>query len=862
MKSTPSRPASGGFVLLAALLLVFLLTAMAVAVVYTAGTETRLGGTDRENTLAYYGAEAAMEQMMADLSVLYSGVQAPNQADIDALENTKPALPGIEYVEYDLGNTGATLNRTVSSGPHEGLVALITPMGLSVTARRPGGDEVRMRRDIEIALIPVFQFGIFSDTDLSYFPGPDFDFGGRVHTNANLFLASSSANGLKFHDRITVVGEVIRAELANGLSTVATGRTSSIWVQRIPGGCNPASPPVSDCRDLDENEGSKVGGPTSANNPNWFNLSTVTYNGNILNSTTGGRELSLPFVATGLRPIEIIRRPPPGELPTDTVASSRLYNLAQIRVLFSDKSTDLPGSTGVRLANVAPYYNGATFGATNTAFAEGRSDVNEPTLTAQDFIRPPNTPGLDAKWPGACAPPQNGNSQCWPLIDGYLLVQSRRLDGTYADVTMEWLNLGIARENPDAILLFQTFRDYTGDGTVDVGALSNSNPAKFYPINLYDTREGEWRDVRATTDASDNTCAVGGIMNVVEMDVGNLRRWLLGLVGTTGTQTESVSQNGYILYFSDRRGERDPAGNATGAYGYEDLIDPANANGVGGATPLNPIAANGQLDPPEDVNQNGVLETYGAVNIGEGFGVPNGNPSRRVLCKVPSAAGTADDFARKNRVSGARHGLKLINGGLGNLPTRPGGTGGFTVGSENPLYVQGNYNATTGGAGAGSGGWGEPNAAASVIADAVMLLSNNWNDRSSFRNPTRVNQGTRNAATTSYRMAIAAGKNINWPWPAWAGGSEDYGLDGGTHNFLRYLERWSSQTLHYQGSLVSLFYSEYSTGIYKCCQTVYSPPVRDYSFDTDFLDLNTMPPGTPMLRDVVNLGFRQVFRGD
>ena len=38
--------------------------------------------------------------------------------------------------------------------------------------------------------IPLFQFGIFSDTDLSFFPGPDFKFGGRVHTNGDLYLAS------------------------------------------------------------------------------------------------------------------------------------------------------------------------------------------------------------------------------------------------------------------------------------------------------------------------------------------------------------------------------------------------------------------------------------------------------------------------------------------------------------------------------------------------------------------------------------------------------------------------------------------------------------------------------------------------
>ena len=41
------------------------------------------------------------------------------------------------------------------------------------------------------------------------------------------------------------------------------------------------------------------------------------------------------------------------------------------------------------------------------------------------------------------------------------------------------------------------------------------------PINFYDTREGETRD-------ANNGCAVNGIMNAVEIDVGNLAKWLKG----------------------------------------------------------------------------------------------------------------------------------------------------------------------------------------------------------------------------------------------------------------------------------------------------------------------------------------------
>lgn len=863
MEAAARRPA-GGFALVASLLLLLLLSGLAVGLLYVVNTETRLGSNDREDTVAYYGAEAAMEKMMVDVGAIYTARQAPSLADIQALSapSYQPVLPGVTYPAYGFnvpvsGGVPVAQVRNVSSGPNEGLVAYIIPMTLNVVARRTWGSEVRMQRNIEVALIPVFQFGVFSDSDLSYFPGPGFDFAGRVHTNGNLFLATTSTSGLVFHSKLTAVGEIIRRQLSNGVDTVATGRNQPVMIPTAPSGCDGALPA---CRNLTTSEGSKLTGPASADNPNWTSISTSTYHGLVVNGRTGAKPLSLPFVAPGLRPIEIIRRPPPGEAADSLVSDSRLYTIAQVRVLIADRLADLPGGTGVRLANVAPYFNGTYYGsaATNTAFAEGRTDVTEAGSSARDFIRPPLPPaghGYDAPWPGACAPPQVGNSNCWPLIDGYVQVTRRDSAGDYADVTQEWLGLGISRQNPNAVLKFQTYRDVNGDGTVEnpaVTSLADNNPQKYYPINLYDTREGEWRDVAFSSDAADATCAVGGIMNIVEVDVNNLRRWLNGTTGTTGTTTESSSQNGYILYFSDRRGQRDSLFNANGLYGYEDSIDPPNGNGSGGSAPLNPITPNGALDLPEDTNDNVTLDTYGAVNIGEGFGAANGNPSRRVTCKVPSSTSAVDDLARKNRVSGPRHAVKLVNGGLGNLPTQPAGTGGFTLASENPVYIQGNYNTASGFPATGG-------AAAAVIADSVTLLSNNWNDLNGFKNPTRIGQGTRDASTTWYRVAIAAGKTRSFPQPSWTGVAEDTGTDGGVHNFLRYIENWGGDTLNYMGSLVSLYSSEQATGIYKCCNTVYSPPTRNYSFDVNFLDPSKLPPGTPRFRDIVNLGFQQIF---
>ena len=134
-----------------------------------------------------------------------------------------------------------------------------------------------------------------------------------------------------------------------------------------------------------------------------------------------------------------------------------------------------------------------------------------------------------------------------------------------------------------------------------------------------------------------------------------------------------------------------------------------------------------------------------------------------------------------------------------------------------------------------------------------------WTDAESFGYPGDV--GKRLGNTSYYRVAIAAGKSIPFPQPAW--GAQDFGTDGGMHNFLRYLEDRSDggngATVNYAGSLISMYYSQYATGNFKCCNVVYSPPTRNYFFDTQFLNPNALPPGTPMFQDIVSLSYHQNF---
>lgn len=907
---------SNGFTLIASLLLLLLMTGISIGLLMMVQTEGRAGTNDVENSLAYRGAEGGIENMTSSLAAAFQNIQAPQASDITNLSSQAPVIPGITFPAggYTLTprtNPDGSLKTSyglISAGPNQGLYAQILPIDLAVTAQRPLGDQVRMMRTVEVALIPVFQFGVFSDSDLSFFSSPKLDFAGRVHTNGDLYLGVSKTAVLTFHDKLTAYGNVVRNQLPNGLNPSSSyNNDGTVNIPYASGGCDtPPSIPTA-CRAIAIDEGSVTGGPSSSQDTGWPTLSKTTYHGFIRDGNydkpggTGVKQLTLPFVGGGAQPYEIIRRPMAGE--STAISSSRLANQAQIRVLLSDNPADLDMPDGnhdaaqnVELASMVPaalFANGAYaqaginvngniyyFGEANTDCAGGKG-----CETTTQFVTPPTIHG--AAFPAAVKE--------WPIVDGWLRVEVQDLNSTtWRPVTKEWLGLGFARglgvpltpgsntvvDHKDAILYFQMQADRDGDGGLTATAAKDisitvtgaNSQYNWFPINFYDAREGEARDWTAAPGAA-GSCTVNGIMNAVELDIGNLRKWLKGTTGTTGSQVDYVSQNGYILYFSDRRGML-PDPNAVpsklqGEYGFEDVINSASNNGTPDGAPEAAVTIKNKPQSPEDVNSNGRFDNYGAKDVGDGFGV-NTNTA------TPDPFSTRIDCftrGRKNRVTGARHALKLVDGSLGNVPVRllpntDGTLGGFTVASENPVYIQGDYNSN-----AGDPSWpptstNEPaHAASAVIADTVTLLSNQWQDVmstananvGSMKHPVDANS-FRPAVDTYYRVAIAAGKNITFPHPGGSNSTTYLGTDGGLHNFLRFLEDWSGDTLSYKGSLVSLFYSTYNTGTFKCCNyMVYQPPTRNYFFDPLFTKPANLPPGTPMFRDIDNLSYRQDF---
>jgi len=182
--------------------------------------------------------------------------------------------------------------------------------------------------------------------------------------------------------------------------------------------------------------------------------------------------------------------------------------------------------------------------------------------------------------------------------------------------------------------------------------------------------------------------------------------------------------------------------------------------------------------------------------------------------------------------------IRVTNGGV--LPTD-----GLTIATEGGLYVKGDYNTgtTTNPNSVPSNNNPSPNASttvsgyttksAALVADAIMVLSNNWSDSNSSSGVS-----SRAASNTTLNTALISGYLSSV-----SGGSNGRsGYSGGMNNFPRFLETWSGDSMTFSGAFVSLYQSKRFTGAWDTGD-IYVPPTRYWYFDT--LLLTRVLPGIP-----------------
>jgi hypothetical protein len=179
----------------------------------------------------------------------------------------------------------------------------------------------------------------------------------------------------------------------------------------------------------------------------------------------------------------------------------------------------------------------------------------------------------------------------------------------------------------------------------------------------------------------------------------------------------------------------------------------------------------------------------------------------------------------RSQTASTEPGVRVVNGQL--LPPL-----GLTIATPQPLYVKGHFNAPDDIVGTSSTMLAKP---ASLVGDAITILSSNWNDANSAQP-----LSARPAADVTINAAFLGGITET------ANGF----YSGGVENFPRFMEDWSGKKVTYNGSMVVMFPSRIAVGPWGQ-DAVYVPPMRDWTFDRNFLDVDKLPPATPQLLRVL-----------
>ncbi len=380
-------PGERGSATVIALLVLGLLT-LFVTVALTRNTNEALAmRNDGEEGRTFYAAQASLETMTRNFNKVFETKINPSAVDLDSIE-TKPVFGFNDYGFAQSIQPSATPSTVViSGGDFAGLNAIRDTWQVATVATASSGTQVRLTRNFFNNRIPIFQFGIFYDGDLSLFNPPPFYFGGRVHSNKNFFLTPTNSGQVKFDSRVSAAGEIVTQVQRNSVSYSDYGNNALIK--------NGSGTFVN----LAWNKGSVLSGPDlnssdsdmpdGTANPAWA-ASKASFDGNLLDHVA---QLKLPIrlasedsenfgnvrtikrgrvaptgttAATGGDAISATSPVTAGNQDNQVIAIERYYGKPSLRISLADFKSRLPGcasnnanltavsdACGVRLDTVA-----------------------------------------------------------------------------------------------------------------------------------------------------------------------------------------------------------------------------------------------------------------------------------------------------------------------------------------------------------------------------------------------------------------------------------------------------------------------------------------------------------------------------
>jgi hypothetical protein len=724
-------------------------------------------------------------------------------------------------------------------------------------------DRTVLQMDFQTRFVPIFQFAAFYEQDLEITPGPNMYLNGRIHTNGNLHLTSN--NTLCIAGQVSASGGIYNRRKHAGS---ADEQVSNGLVYIYPSSVN-CSPTLT-----------QLGTNQLFNKVTYSENGSYPYTSDAANfDSTNAANMNARFGSNVVDRVDKIEVPAPSFLAKSSGGEfSYYYAKADLRI----EAKSNPAIGNDIFFNVTALATGMGDGSMCTGLDIASDRMNRSTLKCQKFLagqlhslRQPVLvrTGQSTDDTQLCTAELTGvtpaSSTAITALTAAKKQQVARALQTAIVSQREVVNYGdlkvkLLSDFPEIKTLFGNYLTQAGITTVTATDFNTSSLAsiaaiagncfKPAPIQTYLTFYNNRERANLTANPS------GGNIAMLQTNIESLTIWnrdglYVNLV--VDASGDPVLNSG--KYQVQTNGHNSGQGNSSREQIFKLAPIPSSLATCNAIDDFNLCKKSFQhLGLAAADTSEGGLVFHLTVDANNGVGTTTPYPAQR------SPYGFA--------ITGGRQ-----------LP------GPLTISTDQAAYIQGDFNfsAGTGNVGNGfnsltasatnpktsvpwtiaelastpvnSGGYKFP---AAILSDSLNVTSNACLDGNA-----QLNCGVVGATppippvatSTTINAAFLGGSDI-MPFATASALDPNAGnnYSGGLQNYPRFHEDWGGKSLNYRGSFVSLGAPLQVSGTWQQQQPFYSPPTRNWDYDTDFDNVTTLPPLTP---NVVYLKQRVFSRG-
>ncbi len=794
------------------------LVASAITVTFLLRTEkSAMSTTDMlKRRQTFYVADGMSRIAIEEVQAYLFDNPDPSTADLGNPDNIPPPeVPGYELEQFNLESAGDAYYGLVPNGPFEGMNALQKPVAMDIVARTAdGGYRADVHLNVLLGKISMFQFFVFGAGYTDVFPGPAMTVNpGRVHANGDLCLGSNN----KFRiDRVTASGRILASD-PRCRRTAGKG----VWVSNGTDYVFMDSSTSSGCTDCD---GSGM---------DWAAYAASMWQGHVKDQAHGVPILRLPVTGT------------PDTQAGLNARQEKISNANTTRVLIDPVRPEDSGSirdqkfawkADVRILDGVWYINDGTW-------------PGKPIWSDHPGSFSTRPGGLEGDTVLAVGQSDLADALGWPSVPH-----------RFSYYEYDPVSQRLFEDHRGVISYGTLFRD--GSRVVPGFWAQGSNSRTYTDVDGHaksyfcDRCNGQNKCTAALKlrPASEPLCeTLEGGVPVPMFDVQYLQGARSGFTDYRVQNTEP--DKGHILpvnfdleAFAQAMADTTPGelgsyfdGGATfNGIVYIAFSWAGSMDGFPGDLPaLWP--SQGTVSDPTQARSYSTSMVQDALPFplcSDSLGFVPG--SQRIALSGPPSNNDPDDgFEPYFTVptcndavtpTGRPNAVRFVNGAAIDMDTFPNG---LSLVTNLPAYVLGSTNTNSDASSASATPW----VPILFAADALTLLSDNWEDDEGPWFDTCSGFCSRVATNSTYHLLILSG-NVE------TADSSHYG--GGVENFPRFLENWSGKTTSIAGAFVIGFASVYQRQPWKYGSPIYNAPKRNWFFDNHLSSLAHQPPGAPL----------------